>query len=258
MTTASALYRGIVTHRRLTPKVHALTYRLFQLLVDLDEAQALSDQSRLFGFNRRRLLSLHERDHGDGSAAPLKGQIQARAAAAGFAVGGPVRMLTLPRVLGYAFNPLTLYFCHDGEGRLTCVIHQVNSTFGERCFYVLPAGVGVFRQMAVKRMHVSPFMAMDHTYHFRLRAPGERFDLALEVKRGEEVFLTTGFSAVRRPFTDAELLRAWLRHPLVTLKVIVGIHWEAIKLWLKGVPPKGAPAAVHSEVIRPRRAASAG
>jgi hypothetical protein len=248
--TASALYLGRVTHRRLTPRTHALAYRIFQLYLDLDEAEGLCARSRLFGFNRPGLLSVHEADHGDGTAGPLKAQIERKVAAQGFATGGAVRMLALPRVLGYAFNPITLYFCHAADGRLTAVVHQVNSTFGERCFYVLPAGEGVIRQGADKRMHVSPFMEMDHAYRFRLSQPAERFDLAIEVVRGETVFLTAGFNAERRAFSDAELLKAWLRHPLVTLKVIGGIHWEALKLWLKGVPLRGAPKAAHPEVIR--------
>lgn len=241
--TASAIYEGRVTHRRLRPRAHALAYRIFQIYVDLDEASALSGKSRVFGFNRPRLLSLWERDHGDGSDTPLKSQIERMAAAEGFETGGPVRLMTLPRVLGYAFNPISLFFCHAADGRLSAVVHQVNSTFGERCFYVLPAGEGVFRQTADKRMHVSPFLEMEHAYHFRLREPGERFDLAIEVRRGETVFLTAGFNAERRPFTDAALMKAWLRHPLVTVKVIAGIHWEALKLWLKGVPLQGKPPA---------------
>lgn len=250
--TVSGLYMGKVTHRRLRPKVHALAYRVFQLYLDLDEAEGLSAGSRLFGFNRPALLSVWERDHGDGADGSLKRQIELKAAAAGFAVGGPVRMLCLPRVLGYVFNPITLFFVHGPDGALTSVVHQVNSTFGERCFYVLPARGGApIRQAADKRMHVSPFMEMDHAYAFRLSEPGERFDLSIEVRRGRDVFLTTGFNAERREFTDAELMKAWLAHPLLTVKVIVGIHVEALKLWIKGVPLRGAPAAPSADVIRP-------
>lgn len=234
--TSSSIYRGIVTHRRLTPIVSALAYRVFLVHVDLDEAQALSDHSRVFGFNRPRLLSLYERDHGDGSQRPLKAQIEAMAAQAGFATGGPVRIMTMPRVLGCAFNPLTVFFCHGPDGRLKCTVHEVNSIFGGRHFYTLPAGKAVFRQMAVKRMAVSPFMDMDHTYHFRVREPAARFDLALEVRRGERVFLATGFAGVRSDFTDRDLMRAWLADPVASWKVIAGIRWEMLKLRLKGVP----------------------
>lgn len=234
--TSSSIYRGTVTHRRLTPKIHALAYRLFLLHVDLDEAQTLSDHSRVFGFNRPRLLSLYEGDHGDGSDTPLKAQIEAKAAAAGFKTGGPVRIMTTPRVLGYAFNPLTIFFCHGADGRLKCTVHQVNSIFGGRCFYTLPAGKAVFRQMAVKRMAVSPFLEMDLTYHFRLREPAARFDLAVEVRREEDVFMTSGFAGLRSDFTDKELWRAWRADPVVSWKVTAAIWWEMLKLRLKGVP----------------------
>jgi len=253
--TASGVYVGVVTHNRLRPKTHALRYGVFNLYLDLDEAAALSRRTRLFGFNRPALLSFHERDHGDGSDRPLKAQIEAKVAGAGFAIGGPIRVMALPRVLGYAFNPITLFFCHDAAGALTCVVHQVNNTFGKRHFYVLPVTTaGVIDQTAAKRLHVSPFMTMDHRYDFRLTEPADRFVLNIKVMRDDEVWLTAGFNADRRDFTDAQLLKAWLAHPLLTLKVIGGIHFEALKIWLKGVrfQPVPTPDPETLAVRRPR------
>jgi uncharacterized protein len=251
--TVSGLYVGEVSHRRLKPKIHALRYRIFNLYLDLDEAGALSARSRLFGFNRRALLSFHERDHGDGSGVPLKAQIEARVRRAGFAAGGPVRVMALPRVLGYAFNPITLFFCHDEQGSLTAVVHQVNNTFGQRRFYVLPAPAeGVIDQTAAKSLHVSPFMAMDHRYDFRLIEPGDHFVLGIRVMRGDDLWLSAAFDARRREFRDAELLKAWLAHPLLTLKVTSGIHLEALKIWLKGVKLQRAPKP-DSETLVVRR-----
>ena len=128
--TVSGVYVGEVGHRRLKPKTHTLRYRIFNLYLDLDEAPGLSRRSRLFGFNRAALLAFHERDHGDGSNRPLKAQIAARVADAGFETGGAIRVLALPRVLGYAFNPITLFFCHGPDGALNAIVHQVNNTFG--------------------------------------------------------------------------------------------------------------------------------
>lgn len=241
--TVSAIYRGEVTHRRLRPKVHALRYRIFQIYLDLDEAPQLSRTRRLFGFDRAALLSLHQKDHGDGSATPLKTQMERRVAAEGLAVGGPVRMLCLPRVLGFVFNPISLYFCHDASGALSAIVYEVNNTFGDRHCYVLPADAAarIRVQATRKALHVSPFMDMDHDYHFAVEEPGEGFTLRIQVRRGEEVWLTTGFSGRRAEFTDRELLGAWLSHPLVTLKVVAAIHWEALKIWRKGIGYRPRP-----------------
>jgi len=242
---ASALYIGRVTHRRLRPKVHALAYRVFQIFLDLDEARSLSQSLRLFGFNRPALLSFHEKDHGDGSDRSLKAQITARVAAAGLAAGGAVRVLTMPRVLGFVFNPITLYFVHDADGALTAVVHEVNNTIGGRIFYVLPAaGGGAISQRTDKQMYVSPFMDMDYAYDFQLAEPAETFALAIHMKRAGELWLTAGFAGERRELDDRELFLAWLSHPLLTLKVITAIHWEALRIWLKGIKYRSPRAAI--------------
>ena len=236
----NAIYRGLVTHRRLRPKPHALRYRVFQLLLDLDKAPQV--RSRLFGYDRSALLSFRERDHGDGSGTPLRTQIARRLAAAGIEAGGPVRVLCMPRVLGYVFNPLSIYFCHRPDGRLAAIVHEVTSTFGERHFYVLPAGAGPrVEQSCAKRLHVSPFMDMDLAYDFAIEPPDERVAVGIHVRDGEGLLLTAGFTGERRPFTDAELLKAWLAHPLLTLGVIAAIHWEALRLWLKGMRYRPRP-----------------
>lgn len=248
--TASCLYVGEVTHHRLQPVEHRLRYRLFQIFLDLDEASALSARSRIFGFNRPRLLSFYERDHGDGSAVPLKVQIEARVRGAGFAAGGAVRVLCLPRVLGYVFNPITLYFCDDEHGALSALVYEVNNTFGNRTFYILPASGEPIRQSNAKTMHVSPFMDMDLDYHFALGRPAEGFGIIIRVTRGSKLVLTASFHGRRKPFTDAALLRVWAGHPFLTLKVIAGIHWEALKLWRKGLKFRPNPHA-RKDMISP-------
>jgi DUF1365 family protein len=242
MTTVSALYDGVVTHKRMRPAVHALSYRIFQIYLDLDEAPHLSSGSLVFGYNRPRLLSFYERDHGDGSKTPLKSQMQARAAAAGFATGGAVRVLCMPRVLGLVFNPISIWFIHSVDGPLSCVLYEVNNTFGDRTIYALPAGGDdLVEHSTPKAMHVSPFMDMEHDYDFLLNEPGDRFSIAIHVRRGDALWLTAGFSGKRRAFSDRELLKTWMAHPLLTLKVVAGIHWEALKIWRKGVGYRAKP-----------------
>lgn len=241
---ASGLYVGAVTHRRFKPRRHDLRYRLFMLLLDLDEAPALDRERRLFAYNHRGLLSFHDVDHGDGSGEPLKQQIQRRLAAAGLPTGGPIRILCLPRVLGFVFNPLSEIYCHAPDGRLVAIVHQVTNTFGERHSYLLPVhecDVRAVRQSCAKRFYVSPFMDMDLTYDFRITPPGERAATAIRVSDAEGPVLAAAFAGDRRPMTDANLLEAWLGHPLVTLKVVAGIHWEALRLWLKGMRLRHRP-----------------
>ncbi|CAN5158966.1 DUF1365 domain-containing protein [soil metagenome] len=243
--TRSAIYDGQVGHTRLRPRAHSLRYRVFMLLIDLDEAQALGERLRWFSWERFNLLSLRTRDYGDGSNTPLKVQMQRRLAMAG--IGGEVgqlRLLTLPRVLGYAFNPISVFYLHAPDGPLMAVLYEVNSTFGERHSYLIPAtGDDIVRQAVDKRLHVSPFLDMDMRYRFKIAAPAARADFSIDVEDAEGLILKASFVGKRREFTDAAILSACVSHPLLTLKVVAAIHWEAIKLMLKGLKLRGGPPA---------------
>ncbi|HWA60382.1 MAG TPA: DUF1365 domain-containing protein [Caulobacteraceae bacterium] len=248
MSEAGALYEGTVVHQRLEPRRHRLSYRLFQLLVDLDALDAPGARLRFFAHNRPALLSLYDRDHLSGDAAPLRPQVEALLAGAGVAFdGGPIRLMCLPRVLGYVFNPLSLYYCHSRDGALAAVVLEVNNTFGERHVYVLaaPAGGGdrVVRLGCAKAFFVSPFLGLDMTYDFRLAVPADRVATAI-VARGPDgtPVLSAAFEGARRTLDDRAIASAMLRHPLVTLKVIAAIHWEAAKLFAKGVGLRAKPA----------------
>ena len=239
----SGLYAGVVTHTRFRPRRHALAYRIFMLLIDLDELPALTARLKLFSLGRFNLVGFDPRRHGDGSSAPLKTQVEAHLAAAGLPSGGPVRMLAMPRILGMGFNPLTVYFCHAADGRLSAILYEVNNTFGERHSYLIPAGDGaVQRQACDKAFYVSPFMDMELAYRFRVRPPGDAVQVLVDVDDAEGHLLATGFAAERRELTDAALFRAWLTHPWMTLGVVAAIHWEALKIWLKGEKIRTRPA----------------
>jgi uncharacterized protein len=257
----SALYDGEVVHRRYRPRAHRLRYRLFQLLLDLDELRALDRGLRLFGHNRFALLSHHDRDHGDGSGRPLRGQIERLLASAGTdAGGGPIRLLAMPRVLGHVFNPLSLYYCHRPGGDLAAVVLEVNNTFGERHFYVAAAAGGAVRSACAKAFFVSPFMSLDMTYDFRLAAPGETAEVAILGREANGApLIFARFAGRRGPLTDAGLLRAFLTHALVTLKVVAAIHLEALKLLAKGLrllpKPPSPPRSVTVASATPGRPA---
>jgi DUF1365 family protein len=261
---ASGLYDGAVAHQRLTPRRHRLRCRLFQLCLDLDELPALDVGLKLFAHNRFALFSFHDRDHLAGEPWPLRPQVEGLLRRAGIDIaGGPIRLLCMPRVLGYVFNPLSLFYCHRPGGELAAVVLEVNNTFGERHSYVVEArrgsGDALIHRGCAKAFFVSPFMGLDMTYDFRLGVPGERVATAI-LGRGADgaPIINAVFTGARRELTDAELARAFLRHPLLTLKVVAAIHWEAVKLIAKGVKLRAKPAppphpltVVGSEVDAP-------
>jgi len=233
----SAIYIGHVAHNR--PGKHRLRYRVFMLALDLDALPELDARLLLFGHNRATLMALRDRDHGAGVDAPLKPQIEAKLREAGIGwEGGRIVLLTMPRLLNYVFNPLSVYFCYRRDGTLAALAHEVSNTFGERHFYVLPARAqnnGRLAQACEKDFFVSPFLEMHLRYEFHVTPPGETAVVAMVVRRGDDVALTASFAGERRELTDINLLRAWLGNPLMTFAVVAGIHWEALKMWLKGV-----------------------
>jgi DUF1365 family protein len=248
---ASALYNGEVMHRRLRPRQHRLRYRIFYLLLDLDEIEQLARSLRLFSHNRFNLFSVSDRDHGNGSETSLREQVQRHLRNAGLEAGGPVRLLAMPRILGYAFNPLSIYFCHREDGSLAAILYEVNNTFGQRHNYLIPVTAGsngAIRQQSCKSFYVSPFMTTEMTYFFTVIPPGEGLTVSVTGHDAEGPLIVAKLVAARRSLTDASLVRAFLLYPLLTLKVITAIHWEALLLWLKGVRPQHRPPPPDREV----------
>jgi DUF1365 family protein len=256
-TVKSGLYRGVVTHARLRPRPHRLRYRLFMTLLDLDELPALDRRLRLFGHNRRGLISFHDKDHLAGTG-DLKAEVLAALDRAGVDLhGGSVRVLCMPRVLGFVFNPISVYYCHRADGAVAAMLYEVNNTFGQRHSYLIPVtgggGDGSIRQACDKGFHVSPFMDMALRYRFKTAAPDEDVMLAVDADDALGPMIVTGFRGRRHEMTDAGVLGAFLAHPLLALAVLAAIHWEAVKLLLKGLRLKPSPPAPEETVtvVRP-------
>lgn len=238
MTLSSCLYVGSVMHHRLRPKTHRLRYRVFWMLLDLDEIDVLPAKLRLFSHNSFNLVSFHDRDHGDGTDVPLRLQIENLLRRAGCdSDRGRIELFCMPRIAGYAFNPLSVYFCRRRDGSLDAIIYEVHNTFGQRHSYVIPcdgAAGGIIAQHCSKAFYVSPFLGMDLSYTFRVQPPGADVTVAINTRDDSGPVLSAALSGTRIGLSDANLLRVWLSHPLLTLKVILAIHWQALRMVLKG------------------------
>jgi DUF1365 family protein len=238
--TASCLYVGRLRHRRRGDIEHAFSYPVWHALVDLDELAALDREVSGFGHNRFALASFHDRDHLGPEPGPLRAKLDRWLKAQGRpATTGPVRLLTGLRLAGSVFNPVSFFFCHRPDGSLSEVVAEVNNTFGESHCYRLEGTAttdGVVRDEFAKTFHVSPFQPVTGRYRFRITTPGERLVLHIDVLRdGRRAFDST-LTAERRPLDGRTLRRTVLRHPHLALWTLGRIHWQALRLWLKGAP----------------------
>ena len=227
-------------HARLKPVSHRFNYRVMSLLIDLDRLDEADRTSLIFGVNRAALYSFHESDHGPRDGSCLRTYAGNCAAAHGIDLeGGHVLLLCYPRLLGYSFSPLSVYFCYCAGGELALVIYEVRNTCGEMHAYVHPVRpsqitAAGLRQQQRKDFYVSPFMEMGTCYRFRLSAPAEHVKIRILETDAAGPLLAASFCGRRRALSSATLLSALIAIPLIPFKVIAAIHWQALQLWLKG------------------------
>lgn len=245
MTSFSRLYAGQVFHCRRRPKVHRLRYSVFSMMLDLDEIDSLANKLWLFSRNRFNLFSFHDVDFGDGNGAGVNVFVRRKLQEAGLDTSPEKVLLSCyPRVFGYAFNPLSLYYCFDSSHRCFAVVHEVHNTFGERHCYVLPVEKQEeavppskwINQHVDKQLFVSPFADMNMHYDFRLNVPDERQVVVIRVSDDQGLILTASYVAQEKRITTNRMLAYLFVYPLLGVKVMAGIHWEAFRLWCKGVP----------------------
>ena len=237
----ACLYVGRVMHHRLQPRRHRFVYRVFTLLLDIDRLDELDRRLRLFSVDRANLFSFHAKDHGPRNGEPLRPWVENELRRAGIPEEPVrIRLLAMPRFLGYVFNPLSVYYCFDADDRLFAIVYEVKNTFGEQHAYVLSVdeaqtSVQEVKQQCDKDFYVSPFIEAEATYRFRLNVPSDRLNVVIREAIESGPLLVASLSGHRRPLTDFELVRQTVLHPFLTQKVIASIHIQAFKLWLKGI-----------------------
>lgn len=249
---AGFLYTSRVMHRRLVAPFYRFVYRLFHLLLDVDRIDQLHARLRFFSHNRFNLVSFHDGDHGAREPGALRAWAEKLLATEGIRLeGGRIRLLCLPRILGFAFNPIAIWYCEHRDGRLRAVIAEVRNTFGERHSYLLASGgrpmpyEGTYAKD--KCFHVSPFLDRVGLYSFRFSEPGETVRVLIHEDREGVAILDATLAGERAALTDGALLREVARMPWMTLKVVAGIHWEALKLWLRGAKFHSKPEPPEPE-----------
>ena len=233
----SSIYNGTVIHKRFKPKSHFFRYKVFSLFIDLSELNILEKKISFFSYNRFNLISFFDKDHGNRDGLSLiewvkKNLKENRINSEEI----KVRLLCYPRILGYVFNPLSVFYVYDKNENLISVLYEVKNTFGEQHTYIFKVENGqLLQHNCSKKFHVSPFIEMNCDYFFKILKPSEKISVIINQYQLKEKILYASQDGTRVDFTSLELIKSYLKHPLMTFKIISAIHFEAFKLWVKGI-----------------------
>ena len=230
----SCIYNGIVTHTRFKPVKHFLKYKTFSFFIDLDEIEKLDKDNLIFSYNRFNIFSFYNKDHGERDGKSLKVWILDNLRK--FNIGenvNKIKLLCYPRIFGYVFNPLSVFYCYE-DNSLKAIFYEVKNTFNEQHTYIFKVKDNKIEQKCKKKFYVSPFMNMDTYYNFRLLNPNEKLSVSIKQTDKEDVVLTAVQSGIRKEFTFKQLIINFFRYPLMSIKIISAIHFEALLLWKKG------------------------
>jgi DUF1365 family protein len=234
----SSIYNGTVIHKRFKPKTHYFKYSVFSLFIDLSELNYLSKKIKFFSHNKFNLVSFYEKDHGNRDGSSLIFWVKKNLEDNNInSENVKIKLLCYPRILGYVFNPLSVFYIYDENEKLICILYEVKNTFGEQHTYIFKVDndQNLYQHNCSKKFHVSPFIEMNCKYFFRLLKPGEKISVIIDQYQTNEKILYASQDGQRVDFNTKELIKSYLKHPLMTLKIISAIHFEAFKLWVKGI-----------------------
>ena len=230
----SCVYNGVVTHTRFKPVKHFLKYKTFSFYIDLDEIKKLDNDNPIFSYNRFNIFSFYDKDHGDRDGKPLKVWVLDNLKKFNINENiNKIKLLCYPRIFGYVFNPLSVFYCYE-DNLLKAVFYEVKNTFNEQHTYIFKVKDNKIEQKCKKKFYVSPFMNMDTYYNFRLLNPNEKLSVSIKQTDKEDVVLTAVQTGTRKEFTFKQLIINFFRYPLMSIKIISAIHFEALLLWKKG------------------------
>ena len=233
----SSIYNGTVIHKRFKPKVHFFKYKVFSLLIDLSELNVLEKKINFFSHNSFNLISFFDKDHGERDGSSLIDWVKKNLKENNILFEEiKIKLLCYPRILGYVFNPLSVFYVYDKKDDLISILYEVKNTFGEQHTYIFKVkNNNILQHSCSKKFHVSPFIEMNCNYFFKILKPGEKISVIIDQYQSNEKLLYASQDGKRVDFTSIELIKSYLKHPLMTFKIISAIHFEAFKLWAKGI-----------------------
>ena len=234
----SAIYNGQVIHKRFKPKVHYFRYNVFSLLIDLSELETIDKEISFFSLNKFNLISFYEKDHGERDGSSLINWVKKNLEKNNIPTQDiKIKILCYPRILGFVFNPLSVFYVYNLQNKLITILYEVKNTFGEQHTYIfkITKDENLVQNKCAKKFHVSPFIEMDCNYFFRLLKPGDKISVIIDQYDKEDKILFASQDGIRTDFNSKELIKSYLKHPLMTFKIIIAIHYEAFKLWIKGI-----------------------
>ena len=236
--TNSYIYNGSVIHKRFKPKEHFFKYKVFSLLIDLSELDDLDNRISFFSINKFNLISFYEKDHGERDGSSLISWVKFNLKNNSInSENIKIKLLCYPRILGYVFNPLSVFFVYDEKEKLISILYEVKNTFGEQHTYVFRVDneSNLIQNNCSKKFHVSPFIEMDCKYFFRILNPTDKLSVIIDQYDKEGKILFASQDGKKADLNSKQLIKSYLKHPLMTFKIISAIHFEAFKLWVKGI-----------------------
>ena len=234
----SFIYSGNVVHKRFKPKVHYFKYKVFSLLIDLSEIESMEKNLKIFSFNKFNIISFYNKDHGARDGSSIKDWVINNLKKNNIDTNDiKIKLLCYPRIFGYVFNPLSVFYIYDKNLNLISILYEVKNTFGEQHTYIFKTGIrhNLLQHMCKKKFHVSPFIEMNCIYFFRLLKPGNKISVIIDQNDEDGKILYASQDGIKSELTNVNLIKSYLKHPLMTFKIILAIHFEAFRIWTKGI-----------------------